>query len=117
MLAMVFGVLAPTVAQAMVAAADKGEWVEVCSASGMVWLKAGATDLGDVESGQNMPMADMNSHCPWCSFHGSAAGLPMAALVTPSQPFSAQSLPIWIGASPNDAVWHTAQARAPPFAS
>ena len=45
MLAMVMGALAPTVAQAVVASQGGAGWVQVCSASGMVWVQADAVEV------------------------------------------------------------------------
>ena len=45
LLALVFGALAPTVTQAMVAGGDRADWLQVCSVSGMVWVQA---DTGEV---------------------------------------------------------------------
>lgn len=116
MLSMVLSVLAPTLAQAAVAAAGKGQWVEVCSASGMVWLKTDAAETASPDQGTTM--ADMSSNCPWCIFHGSATGLPATDPATRWLGSSAQPVPVWAFAVAIDqAVWRHAQARAPPLAS
>lgn len=120
MLAMVLGALAPTVAHAWVAAADEGQWIEVCSASGMVWLKAGALDGSEdpaTDTGTDMPMADMSAHCPWCSFHGPSAALPPVAPETAAIVQAGYAMPGW-----RDQAWLHQQvtialARAPPVAS
>jgi hypothetical protein len=116
MLAMAVGALAPTVAQAVVAAQGGPGWMQVCSASGMVWVQADALD-GDAaavtEAGK--ALADAPRHCPWCPLQG-AAGLPPSALQVgvfapgaeqPPEPFRS-ALP----APP----WPAAQSRAPPSA-
>ena len=118
MLAMVLSALAPTVAHAWIAAADEGQWIEVCSASGMVWLKAdGPNAVADPATGSDMPMADMAQHCPWCSSHGPLTGLPPvaseAAAVVPAE----HAIPHW-----SDLAWlhqqlPVALARAPPVTS
>ena len=118
MLAMVLGALAPTLAHAWVAASDEGQWIEVCSASGMVWLKADGSDAssGGLDN-PDMPMADMAQHCPWCSLHGAAAGLPpeMArAVVTPEK---GAAMPVWRGPTAWVPVLSGALARAPPQAA
>ena len=116
MLAMLLGALAPTVAQAVVSAQGGPGWVQVCSASGMVWVQAdaaGGDNAAMVDVGKSM--ADASRHCPWCNLHG-AVGLPPAnvqALVLapraaqPPEPFRS-ALP----APP----WPAAQSRAPPTA-
>lgn len=115
---MVLSALAPTVAQAMVAVAEKGQWVEVCSASGMVWLKADGTDAAnDSAPVQGQSVADMGKHCPWCSFHGAVAGLPPPVTSAPllvdlTQALTAPAPLAWIHKPPR-----STQARAPPAAS
>ncbi|WP_332745214.1 DUF2946 domain-containing protein [Hydrogenophaga sp.] len=110
LLAMVCGALAPTVAQAVVASQGGAGWVQVCSASGMVWVQASATDASDGES-----MADASRHCPWCHLHG-AAGLPPAAL--PPLALAPQAEPPRTqppGLTPAT-FWPAARSRAPPRA-
>ena len=118
MWAMVLGALAPTVAQAMVAAAEKGQWIEVCSASGMVWLKADGSDV-QVETApdQSQSMADMGKHCPWCGFHAPAAGLPPAVASAPWLGPVVQPVPELSLVALSDQSFHSGQARAPPPAS
>jgi hypothetical protein len=118
MCVMVFGALAPTLAQAMVAASDNDQWVEICSASGMVWLKADGSDVtGAVAPAQGAPMGDMGKHCPWCGFHGAAAGLPPDASRAPAPVVAHHALPASVHSAQCSAVQRMAQARAPPLAS
>lgn len=118
MCAMVFGAMAPTVAQAMVATSEKGQWIEVCSASGMVWLKTdGTTFAAAVVPDQEKPMTDMGKHCPWCSFHGSPAGLPPASLPGPTLISSTHAASGLGSVALTSKVLCCAQARAPPFVS
>ena len=113
MLALVLGALAPTLAQAVVASSDRSDWVQICSATGMVWVKADPA-AADTE---RAPMADMGIQCPWCSLHSPAAGLPPA----PALGFTSAALAPLAGglvASPPPAgVWIAAPARAPPLLS
>ncbi|MGV3728690.1 DUF2946 family protein [Hydrogenophaga sp.] len=82
MLAMVMGALAPTVAQAVVASQGGAGWVQVCSASGMVWLQADAIDGDSALGDASESMTDASRHCPWCNLHG-ATGLPPSPTLTP----------------------------------
>lgn len=110
MLAMLLGALAPAVAQAVVASQGGPGWVQVCSASGMVWVRADG--LEDPAAGK--PMADASRHCPWCSLQG-AAGLPpervptgfaaVATVLSPQATFQS--------ATPTT-HWPAAPSRAPP---
>ena len=115
MLVMVFGALAPAVAQAMVASSDRADWVEVCSASGMLWVKADGS--GAVDAGMDEPMSDASQHCPWCNLHGGAAGLPPVAHVVGFLDAPADPVPAFSRASEPSAVWAAHQARGPPLAS
>ena len=113
MLALVLAALAPALAQAAVAGSDRGDWVQICSATGMVWVQAdhAASDP------ENAPVADMGMPCPWCSLHSPATGLPPApasglALAAP------ESLGRDVtAAAPPVGMWIAAPARAPPLVS
>jgi len=118
MLAMVLSVLAPTVAQAVVNASGQAQWVEVCSASGMVWVKASdGTERGAQGEAPTNPMGDMSEPCPWCTLHGGAAGVPgkPLAFVGPIQ--GAERPPAFLFSATVTGVWAVAHARAPPAAS
>lgn len=113
LLAMVLGALAPTVAQAMVASSERSDWVEVCSVSGMVWVQLDADSASDEPAA---PDSAVSMHCPWCTLHGGAAGLPSAEvqvqpLKLPASPLLSQ-VTVW----PTPGIWAVAQARAPPQA-
>lgn len=113
MLAMVLAALAPTLAQAVVASSDRSDWVQICSATGMVWVQADHAP-GDPDGA---PLADMGMQCPWCSLHSPAAGLP-PALVTGAASNLQTPLPGgFMAAAPPLALWIAAPARAPPFVS
>jgi hypothetical protein len=113
MLALVLATLAPTLAQAVVAGSERSDWVQICSATGMVWVQADHA-AGDTESA---PLADMGMQCPWCSLHSPATGLPpalasgVAAAAPPSLPQG------FTAAAPPVGVWIAASARAPPLVS
>jgi hypothetical protein len=116
MCVMVLSALAPTFAQAMVAASGKGQWVEVCSASGMVWLKHGGADTNNnVAPGQDRSMADMGQHCPWCGLHEASVGMLAATVAVPVAAPAAQSVPEPVDVALARKVRRSAQARAPPF--
>ncbi|MGE0348218.1 DUF2946 domain-containing protein [Hydrogenophaga sp.] len=113
--AMLLGALAPTVAQAVVVSQGGQGWVQVCSASGMVWVQADALEA-QVDADGQKPMADASRHCPWCSLQG-AAGLPPAL---PSQPVALESRTerpqARAGAPTPSTHWPAAPSRAPPLA-
>ncbi|AOW14654.1 hypothetical protein LPB072_19310 [Hydrogenophaga crassostreae] len=120
MLAVVMSALAPTLAHAWVAAADDGLLIEVCSASGMVWLKADGLDATASQSSdqdQDMPMADMGKHCPWSGVHAPMAGLlpaPVAGVFAPVDGYF-QAAGTVVGLPGQ--IQRGARARAPPLTS
>jgi hypothetical protein len=114
MLAMVLGALAPTVAQAVVASQGGAGWVQVCSASGMVWLKADAIDGDSALGDASESMTDASRHCPWCNLHG-ATGLPPAQTLTPL--LAPVAVVPQVPPSPPSfaTFWPAAPPRAPPL--
>ena len=104
---MLFGALAPSIAQAM--SASRGEvWAEVCGVAGPKLVKTSA----DPVKQQTLHVA----HCPFCVPHADAFALPppgtalsVATLDAPA------SHPFLFYQSPRPlAIWSTAQSRAPP---
>lgn len=116
MLAMLLGALAPTVAQAVVLSSDRSQWVEVCSASGMLWVKADADTSLAAEHG-SAPVSDASMHCPWCTLHGGAAGLPPSVTMAGLHSLSSPALPAFQRVVPLAGIWAVAHARAPPQAA
>jgi len=114
MLAMLLGALAPTVAQAVVASQGGPGWVQVCSASGMVWVQADAID-GDRIANASESMADASRHCPWCNLHG-AVGLPPEPVQQPALAPRAEPPAVPFRSALPAPPWPTAQSRAPPQA-
>jgi len=117
LLAMVLGALAPAVAQAMVASSDRAAWVEVCSVSGMVWVKADTGEVAEAGHDGQAPMSDASQHCPWCSLHGGAAGLPTAIHLAAALPRQTDLPPAFYRAVTLSGVWAPPQARAPPLSA
>jgi Protein of unknown function (DUF2946) len=113
-MAVLWGALVPTLAQAVVSSSSRQGWVEVCSASGVLWIRvdAGASSP-TASSGESGSMADAAAHCPWCPMQG-AAGLPPEpelATFTSAEGF----VPSAAFTSARTAVlWSSAQSRAPP---
>lgn len=114
LLAMLWGALVPTLAQAVVASSDGPGWMEVCSTSGVVWVRVDVAV--DASTPEPSPMAADSSACAWCLLQGSADVPPnhaSTALVT----HAPGALPDTLFASIVPlAVWSTAQSRAPPLA-
>lgn len=118
MLAMVLGALAPTFAHALVAAKGGPDWVQVCSASGMVWVQVDAID-GDsahgLGKGGEKSLADAPRHCPLFNLHG-AAGLPPPPLQPMALAPRAGQPPAPFQTVLTAAYWPASQSRAPPQA-
>ena len=110
MLALVMSALAPTVSQAVVMSSDRGDWLEVCTTTGVMWVKAdtAATDDG------TMPMVGHDQGCNICTHTVTGAppvltGIPVPAM---RQPFAQ---PQALVSSAHPAVpWASAHSRAPP---
>lgn len=121
LLALVLGALAPTVTQATVAGSDRANWLEVCSVSGMVWVKADTGEvraqLPDGSAPTSMPLSDASQHCPWCTLHGGAAGLPVVVVSLDLPPRLSDLPPAFYRVPLAATVWAPAQSRAPPFAA
>lgn len=118
-LAVFWGCLMPVLSHAVVAHQAGGSgWVEVCTVTGMAWVKENPTPQtasldnaqGDGDSGMNM------ATCDWCANHSPVAGLP-----TVPQPLAG---PVVFGADVPAAflhaprplfVWAAAHSRAPPL--
>jgi Protein of unknown function (DUF2946) len=116
MLALVMGALAPTVTQAMVAGDESADWLEICSVSGMAWVKVDTGEVRDRQSDGGAPMG-AGQHCAWCTLHGGTAGLPAVSVVT-ALPARLTDLPPAFYLAPMAAsVWMPALSRGPPRVS
>jgi hypothetical protein len=111
------GALAPTLAHALVRAGDGATWVQVCSSTGMFWVRAdgGGTlaATGEVPAEGSPPLAHLVA-CPWCVATGDAAAppLPGMALTVDGWPGlwpHAQALTL-----PRAGHWTLPPSRAPP---
>ena len=114
LLAMLWGALVPTLAQAAVAGAGSQGWVEVCSTSGVAW---GRVDGGDESpTSTPAPMSGASSSCAWCLPQG-AMGLPPAPTTWVAPNHASGTVPAVAFESILPlAVWSAAQSRAPPRA-
>ena len=111
-LAMLVGALAPAIAQARMAGGDRADWLEVCSATGMVWVKA---DTGEIAQKSGTPAGDGSQHCPWCTLHGGAADVPPTVAGVNLPPRLTDLPPAFYRAPLADTVWVPAHSRAPPL--
>lgn len=111
MLALVMSALAPTVSQAVVMSSDRADWLEVCTTTGVMWVKADsvATDDG------TMPMVGHDQGCDICTHIVTGAPPVLSGIATPvmGQP-SARPQTLVASAHPV-VLWAPAQSRAPPL--
>ena len=118
MLVMALWVLAPTLAQAVVARSDQGDWVQVCSASGMFWIQVDRVGLDDASpASDGLPTASMGMQCPWCQLHSPAAAPSPASTSLALTAAPAQWLGDASAAPPPPGIWPAAPARAPPLSA
>jgi len=116
---MVLGALQPAMAHAWRGAQDGANWVQVCSTSGMFWVRTdvsvSATDA-DRESSQpgSGPMASAGQ-CPICTGHG-AAGLPPLTGPMPVQPLAGFEPPLADLDGPPGGPLPRPSSRGPPAA-
>lgn len=111
MLALVMSALAPTVSQAVAMSSDRADWLEVCTTTGVMWVKAdsAATDDG------TLPMVGHEQGCNICTHTVASAPPVLLGITTPvtGQP-SAQPQALVSSAHPA-VLWAPAQSRAPPL--
>lgn len=112
--AMLLGALAPTIAQARMGGSQRADWLEICTTTGMVWVQADAGERSQKTDGQPYG-ADASPHCPWCTLHSGASGLPPVQAVTVVPVPPAEQPPAFYRAPLTDTVWATARSRAPPL--
>lgn len=111
-LAVLLASLLPTVGHAL-AAGQGGDWVEVCTAQGSRWVQA-----GDDGAGRAPASAHVLDHCPYCSLHAPALGLPPTVETVLPTLRGGDELPLAFLAAPRTLhAWASAQPRAPPFSS
>lgn len=108
-LAILLASLAPSLSQAL-GSSKPGSWVEVCTAQGSKWVSA---------QGDGSPSAPTAGHafehCPFCSMHAPALGLPPSSDPLPLQLEGQADFPPAFHAAPHTLhAWVSALPRAPP---
>lgn len=107
--AVVLGALLPTTSQAALRLHDRADWIEVCTSTGMAWVKAETHD-DTAPSTQTAGTA-----CPWClSPHSGPALPPQDTSVLIGATTFREHPPAYFQAARTDHVWCSGQARAPP---
>ena len=108
--------LAPSISHALsVARGADIAWMEVCSTSGVKFVKA-APGEDDAGSGSSSDSVMQSAHCPFCSTHAASFGL-LPRTTMPAIPItgSERVMPLLFYQSPGPQyIWASAQSRAPP---
>lgn len=108
-MAVLLAALAPAVSFALGSQLG-ANWVEVCTAEGSKWVQPGNDEAP--------ASAHVFEHCPYCTLHTPAIGMPP---VPPAQlPIvdAADAVPLAFLAAPRTLhAWASAQPRAPPTSS
>jgi hypothetical protein len=112
--ALVLSTCLPTLSQAAAQLSDRQGWIEVCTSTGMVWVRADTASSG-TQPPANPAEAATQAGCTWCLAAGGHPALP-------TQPHSwfvdtrwgniqiASLSSAWVVAAPHS----LAQPRAPP---
>ena len=111
----------PVLSHAVVSkAAQEQGWVEVCTVSGMAWVRLTSTEaLSDAQAADESapsPLSSLASHgCDWCATHPPLTALPPASFALPIAASNwASHPPAFFHAPRLLAVWASAHSRAPP---
>lgn len=111
---LVLNALLPVAAQAMVVARQGGEWLEVCTSTGMVRVQSDAEHA----SQDTAPGGEFNlgQHCPLCTLHDGLQALPPATATLDLPLLLTERPPAFYRGARVSAVWLAAPARGPPGA-
>jgi hypothetical protein len=112
--ALVWAACLPTLSQAAVQLTDRQSWVEVCTSTGMVWVRADMAASG-TEPPATPTQAAAQAGCTWCLAAGGHPALPTQPHIqfTDTDWGSIQVASLssaWVVAAPHS----LAQSRAPP---
>ena len=107
--AVLFGVVAPSVAHGLTAATGR-VWVEVCSVEGTRRIAL------DIESGKTPTQVNVTADCPFCLLQGDGPTPPEAGRsgIAEQSAIGTASLSSHVRLHPAQFVWAAHYARAPP---
>lgn len=116
---LVLGALLPVLSHAAVRAPQPGQgWVEVCTVSGMAWVRQAPEAVVSDDGSQppaNSSLGMAMPGCVWCATHAPALGLPPVAALEPLPLIGTRWVPdAFLQAPRLLTVWSTAHSRAPP---
>ena len=113
-LAILMAALAPTISHALGSKAS-ANWIDICSSVGAKWVQPNAEPTGKAP---NPAAAHVFDHCPYCSLHANATGLPPTSVTLALPLVFGDEFPIAFLAAPRTLhAWVSAQPRAPPLFS
>lgn len=107
---LVLNALMPLGAHALTSALAPGEYVEVCSSTGMVMVPVSQGEAAPKGSG---PL-DFGKHCPLCHLAGHDLYLPPSTAYVPAVLGFHEMPTAFLQAEPTSTVWLAARSRAPP---
>jgi len=111
-LALLMMALAPLMSQAFGAGSASG-WAEICSVYGSKWVKI---DAGTTDPQPTPASGHPLDHCPYCSLHASALGMPPAPIAVQAMGSTYREVPPAFLTAPRTLhAWRTAQPRGPPI--
>ncbi|WP_393938690.1 DUF2946 domain-containing protein [Piscinibacter sakaiensis] len=111
-LAILLASLAPALSHAL-ASATGADWIEICTTQGSKWIQA-----GEDGTERTPASAHLLEHCPYCTLHAPALGLPPAASLAHLPLQSSHAVPLAFLSAPRTLhAWVSAQPRAPPLFS
>lgn len=115
---MLMAVLMPSVSHALSdsTSSTTSSWAEICSTVGMKMVQTGGAE----EPASSLPgkMALHAQHCPFCSLHADAVGLPpVFEFFLPAATRLAGFPSLFYQTPALQFIWSAAQSRAPPFVS
>lgn len=120
-LALILGSLLPVVSHAVVVAPAGGQgWVEVCTVSGMAWVRQVPDDAGAASDSQHSKPGSgaLMDRCGWCATHSPMAGLPPVTGPLMGPVTLGADVPAAFRHAPRPLlVWAGAHSRAPPVAA
>jgi hypothetical protein len=108
--AVLFGALAPAVSVALQGVGTPG-WDLICTAQTEQW-GAAAPELGTRKSAPSRVHAV--EHCPYCSVHAAALGMPPSGSLPSDIPFTHAKHSYYVAAAPTRRLWSYALSRGPP---
>lgn len=112
--AILMGAFAPAISQVLQSGSGT-TWAEVCTSLGakLVQVDAPASDPAT-----QLPGGHLLDHCPYCSLHATALGLPPTPVAVPLLTSLRFGLPErFLTAPATPFAWTAAQPRAPPLSA